>query len=142
MLAANEAVASALKNRMIPTVYRVHADPDPQRLAEYRELILSYNYKVGDLTKRTELQRLLAALAGKAEEQALKIGLLKSLKRARYAAQPLGHYGLAKSNYAHFTSPIRRYADLVVHRGLAQLELRAGRAGALRRSSSPTDSSR
>src|SRR6266480_3822968 len=120
MLAANEAVARELKNRMIPTVYRVHENPDPQRLAEYRELILSYNYKVGDLTKRTELQRLLASLAGKTEEQALKIGLLKSLKRARYAAQPLGHYGLAKSNYTHFTSPIRRYADLVVHRGLAE----------------------
>jgi ribonuclease R len=120
MLAANEAVARELKNRLIPTVYRVHEDPDPQRLAEYRELILSYNYRVGDLSKRTELQRLLASLRGKPEEQALKIGLLKSLKRARYAPQPLGHYGLAKTNYTHFTSPIRRYADLVVHRGLAE----------------------
>jgi ribonuclease R len=133
MLAANEAVARELKNRLIPTVYRVHEDPDPQRLAEYRELILSYNYRVGDLTKRTELQRLLASLTGKPEEQALKIGLLKSLKRARYAAQPLGHYGLAKNNYTHFTSPIRRYADLVVHRGLARLEEQSGRVGASRR---------
>jgi ribonuclease R len=122
MLAANEAVARELKNRSIPTVYRVHEDPDPEKLAEYRELILSYNYKVGDLTNRRELQRLLASLAGKPEEQALKIGLLKSLKRARYAPQPLGHFGLAKTNYAHFTSPIRRYADLVVHRGLGELE--------------------
>ena len=120
MLAANEAVARELKNRLIPTVYRVHEDPDPQRLAEYRELILSYGYKVGDVTHRKELQRLLASLAGKPEEQALKIGLLKSLKRARYAPQPLGHYGLAKNNYTHFTSPIRRYADLVVHRALAE----------------------
>ena len=72
------------------------------------------------VTNRAELQRLLASLAGKPEEQALKIGLLKSLKRARYAPQPLGHYGLAKNNYTHFTSPIRRYADLVVHRGLAE----------------------
>ena len=122
MLAANEAVARELKNQLVPTVYRVHENPDPERLAEYRELILSYGYKVGDLSKRTELQRLLASLAGKPEEQALKIGLLKSLKRARYAPQPLGHYGLAKNNYTHFTSPIRRYADLVVHRGLAELE--------------------
>ena len=122
MLAANEAVARELKNRSIPTVYRVHEDPDPEKLAEYRELILSYGYKVGDLTNRRELQRLLASLTGKAEEQALKIGLLKSLKRARYAPQPLGHFGLAKTNYTHFTSPIRRYADLVVHRGLAELE--------------------
>jgi ribonuclease R len=121
MLAANEAVAHDLKNRSIPTVYRVHENPDPEKLAEYRELILSYNYKVGDLTNRRELQRLLASLAGKPEEQALKIGLLKSLKRARYAPQPLGHFGLAKNNYTHFTSPIRRYADLVVHRGLGEL---------------------
>jgi ribonuclease R len=122
MLAANEAVARELKDRSMPTVYRVHEDPDPEKLAEYRELILSYNYKVGDLTNRRELQRLLASLTGKAEEQALKIGLLKSLKRARYAPQPLGHFGLAKNNYTHFTSPIRRYADLVVHRGLGELE--------------------
>ena len=81
---------------------------------------MSYGYKVGDVSKRTELQRLLASLRAKPEEQALKIGLLKSLKRARYAPQPLGHYGLAKNNYTHFTSPIRRYADLVVHRGLAE----------------------
>jgi ribonuclease R len=122
MLAANEAVARELKNRLVPTVYRVHENPDPEKLGEYREQILSYGYKVGDLSKRTELQRLLASLRGKPEEQALKIGLLKSLKRARYATQPLGHYGLAKNNYTHFTSPIRRYADLVVHRGLAELE--------------------
>jgi ribonuclease R len=120
MLAANEAVARELKNRSIPTVYRVHENPEPEKLAEYRDLILSYGYKVGDLTNRVELQRLLASLRGKPEEQALKIGLLKSLKRARYAPQPLGHYGLAKTNYTHFTSPIRRYADLIVHRTLAE----------------------
>ncbi|MFZ1218439.1 MAG: ribonuclease R, partial [Chthoniobacterales bacterium] len=133
MLAANEAVARELKNRLIPTVYRVHENPDPAKLGEYRELILSYGYKVGDLSKRTELQRLLASLRGKPEEQALKIGLLKSLKRARYAPQSLGHYGLAKNNYTHFTSPIRRYADLVVHRALASTEERPGRDAALRR---------
>lgn len=119
MLAANEAVARELKNRLIPAVYRVHETPEPDKLAEYRELVLSYGYKVGDVTHRAELQRLLASLRGKPEEQALKIGLLKSLKRARYTTQPLGHYGLAKNNYTHFTSPIRRYADLDVHRALA-----------------------
>jgi len=126
MLAANEAVARELKKRAIPTVYRVHENPDPEKLAEYREFVLSFNYKVGDLTHRTELQRLLASIRGKPEEQALKVALLKSLKRARYAPQPLGHYGLAKANYLHFTSPIRRYADLVVHRAL-------GKGGAPRR---------
>jgi ribonuclease R len=120
MLAANEAVARELRHRSVPTIYRVHEDPDPEKLAEYREFVLSFNYKVGDLSHRAEIQRLLASIHGKPEEQALKIGLLKSLKRARYAAQPLGHYGLAKANYLHFTSPIRRYADLVVHRALGR----------------------
>src|SRR5256884_8617546 len=123
MLAANEAVARELQHRSIPTIYRVHEDPDPEKLGEYREFILSFGHKVGDLSHRKEIQRFLASIRGKPEEQALKIGLLKSLKRARYAAQPLGHYGLAKANYLHFTSPIRRYADLVVHRTLAELNL-------------------
>src|SRR5207237_7020246 len=120
MLAANEAVARELKKRAIPTIYRMHENPDSEKLAEYREFALSFNYKVGDLTHRAELQRLLASIRGKPEEQALKIALLKSLKRARYFPQPLGHYGLAKNNYTHFTSPIRRYADLVVHRALVE----------------------
>lgn len=120
MLGANEAVARELKKRAIPTIYRVHENPDPEKLAEYREFALSFDYKVGDLTHRAELQRLLAEVRGKPEEQALKVGLLKSLKRARYDPQPLGHYGLAKTNYLHFTSPIRRYADLVVHRALGR----------------------
>jgi ribonuclease R len=122
MLAANEAVEADLKNRLIPTIYRVHENPDPDKLAEYREFVLSYGFEVGDLTQRRELQRLIEAFRGKPEEQALKIGLLKSLQRARYATVPLGHYGLAKTNYAHFTSPIRRYADLVVHRSLLARE--------------------
>ena len=123
MLAANEVVARELRHRSIATIYRVHEDPDPEKLGEYREFILSFGYKVGDLSHRKEVQRFLASISGKPEEQALKIGLLKSLKRARYAAQPLGHYGLAKANYLHFTSPIRRYADLVVHRTLAERNL-------------------
>jgi len=121
MLAANEAVARELRHRNIPTIYRVHENPDVEKLAEYREFILSFNYKVGDLSNRREVQRFLASIRSKPEEQALKIGLLKSLKRARYAVQPLGHYGLAKANYLHFTSPIRRYADLIVHRTLGEL---------------------
>src|SRR5437660_1847626 len=126
MLAANEAVAGELRQHAVPTIYRVHEDPDPDKLAEYREFVLSFNYKVGDLSHRAEIQRFLASIRGKPEEQALKIGLLKSLKRARYAPQPLGHYGLAKANYLHFTSPIRRYADLVAHRTLAAERARSG----------------
>src|SRR5882762_3955642 len=123
MLAANEAVARELRHRSIATIYRVHEDPDPEKLGEYREFILSFGYKVGNLSHRKEVQRFLASIRGKPEEQALKIGLLKSLKRARYAAQPLGHYGLAKANYLHFTSPIGGYADLVVHRTLGERNL-------------------
>ncbi|MGH7981985.1 MAG: ribonuclease R [Candidatus Udaeobacter sp.] len=129
MLAANEAVARELKKRAIPTIYRVHENPDPEKLAEYREFVLSFDYRVGDLTHRAELQRLLESIQGKPEEQALKIALLKSLKRARYSAQPLGHYGLAKANYLHFTSPIRRYADLVVHRALGRARSPSAPAG-------------
>ncbi|HXA08986.1 MAG TPA: ribonuclease R [Chthoniobacterales bacterium] len=129
MLAANEAVAAELKNRLLPTIYRVHENPDPEKLAEYRQFVISYGFNAGDLTHRRELQRLLASFDGKPEEQALKIGLLKSLKRARYATQPLGHFGLAKNNYAHFTSPIRRYADLVVHRTLAERDGKRGARG-------------
>ena len=120
MLVANEAVARELKKRAIPTIYRIHENPDPEKLAEFREFVLGFNYPVGDLTHRAELQRLVASFRGKPEEQALKVALLKSLKRARYSPQPLGHYGLAKANYLHFTSPIRRYADLVVHRALGR----------------------
>ena len=106
MLAANEAVARELKNRLDPTIYRVHENPEPDKLAEYRELVLSYNYKVGDLTQRAELQRLLASIRGKPEEQALKIGLLKSLKRARYAAQPLGPLSVSRKTTTRI-SPAR-----------------------------------
>src|SRR6202040_1203505 len=76
-----------------------------------------------DLSHRNEVQRFLASIGGKPEEQALKIGLLKGLKRARYAAQAPGQYGLAKTNFLPFISPIRRYADLVVHRTLAERNL-------------------
>jgi ribonuclease R len=118
MLAANEAVARELTSRGTPAIYRVHEVPDEERLAEFREFVLSHGIRVGDLAHRREVQRLLETIRGTPEEHALKIGLLKSLKRARYATAPLGHYGLAKANYAHFTSPIRRYADLAVHRAL------------------------
>ncbi len=118
MLLANEVVARTLKNKHIPTLYRVHESPDPEKLAELRQTLLIQGIKVGDLTKRHEMQRASKAIAASPASYALKISLLKSLKRACYRSQPLGHYGLAKTNYTHFTSPIRRYADLVVHRSL------------------------
>lgn len=118
MLLANEAVAARLMSRRIPAVYRVHEAPDEKRLREYREEVLSHNVPCGNLSHPAEVQKLLQRLGALPIGPALKIGFLKSLMRARYAVEPLGHYGLAKKNYTHFTSPIRRYADLVVHRAL------------------------
>jgi ribonuclease R len=120
MLLANEAVAARLMGQNLKAIYRVHEEPDERRLQEYREEVLSHHVPCGNLTKRTEVQKLLQKLGTLAIGAALKIGFLRSLMRARYAVEPLGHYGLAKAKYAHFTSPIRRYADLVVHRALFQ----------------------
>ena len=121
MLAANEAVAKILRERMKPAVYRIHEDPDPSRLLDYTETAKAHGYRPGDLTNRAHIQKLLDASKGTPEEHVIKLGLLKSLKRAVYSAEPIGHYGLAKGDYCHFTSPIRRYADLIVHRALQPL---------------------
>ncbi|MFZ4386594.1 MAG: ribonuclease R [Chthoniobacterales bacterium] len=120
MLLANELVARHLKRRKQPNIYRIHEKPEPEKLDEYRDLAATYGVKAGDLSHRPELQKLLDGLKGKPYASALKIGLLKSLKRARYSPDPLGHFGLSKSDYSHFTSPIRRYADLLTHRSLAR----------------------
>lgn len=121
MLAANEAVARLLRERQKPAVFRVHEDPDPSRLMDFAATAKLYGYHPGDLTNRAHVQKLLDDSKGSPEEPMIRIGLLKSLKRAAYSADPLGHYGLAKRDYGHFTSPIRRYADLIVHRALQPL---------------------
>jgi len=121
MLAANEAVARVLRERMKPAIYRIHDDPDPSRLLDYTETAKLHGYRPGDLTNRAHIQRLLDDSKGSPEEHIIKLGLLKSLKRAAYSAEPIGHYGLAKTDYCHFTSPIRRYSDLIVHRALQPL---------------------
>ncbi len=118
MLLANEAVAARLLQLNRPAVHRVHEEPDARRLREYRDEVISHHVPCGNLSHRAEVQKLLQRLGTLPIGPALKIGFLKSLMRARYAVEPLGHYGLAKKHYAHFTSPIRRYADLVVHRAL------------------------
>jgi ribonuclease R len=121
MLAANDAVALALKRRQKPVVHRVHEDPDFEKLNAFAETARGFGYKVGDLSNRVHVQQLLDSAKGNPDEHVIKLGLLKSLKRAQYDVDPLGHYGLAKQDYCHFTSPIRRYADLVVHRALQPL---------------------
>ena len=118
MLLANEAVATRLMSLNLKAIYRIHEEPDARRLNEYRQDVLGHNVPCGNLSHRGEVQKLLHKLGTIPIGAALKIGFLRSLMRARYAVEPLGHYGLAKAKYAHFTSPIRRYADLVVHRAL------------------------
>jgi ribonuclease R len=121
MLAANEAVARLFRMQPAAAIHRVHEKPDEAKLNEYRERVQMHGHKVGNLSVRKELTRFLKMLRGQPEEYALKTALLKSLKRASYSPEPAGHYGLAKSDYTHFTSPIRRYADLVVHRVLSDV---------------------
>jgi ribonuclease R len=119
MLAANEAVASHLEGRHIPTLYRVHEQPDPVKLKDFQEFIHNFGYgfrMTEELVEPAEFQRLLEEAAGKPEERMINEVLLRCMKQARYAAENLGHFGLAAPCYTHFTSPIRRYPDLVVHR--------------------------
>lgn len=121
MLAANECVARSLRERVIPALYRVHEEPDPSKLAELAAQVRQYGLPAADLQRREDLLRMLAQIKGHPDELLLKRMLLRSMMRARYDAKPLGHYGLAKGDYCHFTSPIRRYADLIVHRSLTHL---------------------
>lgn len=121
MLAANEAVAHALNAHAVPTVYRVHEAPDPAKLQEFTGQLKSYGIPAGTLATREELVKVMERIRGHADEPLLKVSLLRCMMRACYAPMALGHYGLAKGDYCHFTSPIRRYADLLVHRGFSRL---------------------
>jgi ribonuclease R len=128
MLAANEAVAAELSRRGIGALFRIHERPDPERVEEFCELVASLGYRVpGDLedVRPDDFQLVLRQIAGKPEEKLVSYLLLRTMKLARYHEENLGHFGLATEMYAHFTSPIRRYPDLVVHRALRAL--RSGR---------------
>jgi ribonuclease R len=134
MLLANEIVGRETKLHRTVSVYRVHDDPDPDKLLDYREFLLSHGIQTGDLSQRAEMQKLLKKIEGRENEGALKVNLLRSLKKAGYSPLPLGHYGLAKSDYSHFTSPIRRYADLLTHRAFNVLLQRRNAGKQLARS--------
>lgn len=116
MLAANEAVAEHLDQHRIPFLRRIHPDPIPKKLAAFGEFARSLNYKVGEHVDRFTLQKILEKSAGKPDAHAIHYALLRSLKQAVYSPAEEGHYALASDNYCHFTSPIRRYPDLTVHR--------------------------
>lgn len=119
MLAANEAVAAFITGKGIPFLYRIHENPDPAKLINFQEFVYGFGYEfplVAERVNPSDLQRLLLQAEGKPEERMINYALLRCMKQARYAAENLGHFGLASRCYCHFTSPIRRYPDLVVHR--------------------------
>jgi ribonuclease R len=151
MLAANEAVASHLEKALIPSIYRIHEQPDPKRILDFEEVATKFGYslttgalpvkKFRNMERKRDgrkvfkeivlvdesvsissrnYQRLVAKLEGKPEERILTYLMLRSLKQARYSNENVGHYALAADSYTHFTSPIRRYPDLIVHRILAE----------------------
>ena len=121
MLAANEAVAHALNAQAIPTIYRIHEAPDSAKLNELAQELRAYGIKAGTLASREELNTIMEEIETHPDADILKVRVLRAMMRARYSPTPLGHYGLAKGDYCHFTSPIRRYADLVVHRAFSRL---------------------
>jgi len=124
MLAANEAVAERLSKAGVGALYRIHERPDPERVEEFSELAASLGYRLpGNLEEvgPEDFQLVLRQIEGKPEEKLVSYLLLRTMKLARYHEENLGHFGLATDMYAHFTSPIRRYPDLVVHRALRTL---------------------
>ncbi|QPA30619.1 ribonuclease R [Thermaerobacillus caldiproteolyticus] len=119
MLLANETVAEHFHWLNVPFIYRVHEDPKPEKLQRFLEFITNFGYIVkgtGNQIHPRALQEILEAVRGEPEEMVVSTVMLRSMKQARYDAESLGHYGLSTDFYTHFTSPIRRYPDLIVHR--------------------------
>jgi ribonuclease R len=121
MLLANQTVASFLESQDAPSLYRIHEEPDILKVAKFEEFISGFGYSLaapeGALEPR-HFQKLIGKVHGKPEEKPIAFLMLRTMQKARYAPENLGHFGLAASSYTHFTSPIRRYPDLVVHRAL------------------------
>jgi ribonuclease R len=121
MLAANEAVAEHLTERGVWFLRRAHPDPEPHKLEQFAEFVAGLGFTMETPRSRFELQKVLAWSDDRPERHAVHYGLLRSLKQAAYTVEPQGHYALASDNYCHFTSPIRRYPDIQVHRQLVAL---------------------
>jgi ribonuclease R len=127
MLLANETVADYLERHEVPTLYRIHEEPDPVKVEVFREFISTLGYSLSgpaDQLEPRHFQRLVDKIHGKPEEKPIAFLMLRTMQKARYDPVNVGHFGLAAEAYTHFTSPIRRYPDLVVHRVLR--EARAG----------------
>src|SRR5437867_442779 len=127
MLLANETVAAHLEAAGAPALYRVHEEPDILKVAKFEEFIAGFGYSLAaplDKLRPEHFQKLIERIHGKPEEKPIAFLMLRTMQKARYAAENLGHFGLAAKSYTHFTSPIRRYPDLVVHRALRALRRR------------------
>jgi ribonuclease R len=114
-------VASYLEAQEAPSLYRIHEEPDLLKIGKFEEFISGFGYSLGaPLTalRPRHFQKLLERIRNKPEEKPIAFLMLRTMQKARYAPENLGHFGLAASSYTHFTSPIRRYPDLVVHRAL------------------------
>ena len=121
MLLANETVASYLESQSAPTLYRVHEEPDLLKVSKFEEFISGFGLSLGapvTALRPRHFQKLVERIHGKPEEKPIAFLMLRTMQKARYAPENLGHFGLAAPSYTHFTSPIRRYPDLVVHRAL------------------------
>lgn len=129
MLIANETVATYLEQQAAPALYRIHEEPDLLKVAKFEEFVQSFDLSLGAplaTLRPRHFQKLIERIAGKPEEKPIAFLMLRTMQKARYAPENAGHFGLATPSYTHFTSPIRRYPDLVVHRAL-----RAARHGSL-----------
>lgn len=119
MIKANEVVAEDMYWRQIPFIYRVHDKPDTQKLVDFNEFIHNFGYHIKGIQNEIhprQLQEIIEKAAGTVEEHVISTVLLRSMKQAKYGTIPIGHFGLANEFYSHFTSPIRRYPDLQIHR--------------------------
>lgn len=116
MLAANIAVAKLLAFRDIPFLRRVHGDPDHLKLKNFQEFCRGLGYDLEHYQDRAEIQQLIRDVAGHPEQRAINFALLRSMRQAEYSPEVMGHYALNEQDYCHFTSPIRRYPDLTIHR--------------------------
>lgn len=116
MILANETVDRAARERKLPFLRRVHENPDGDRLERLQTFLAGLGVRIPDDPSPKDLQQAIAKFDGRPEESLVSTVVLRSMKRARYSEKPLGHFGLATDHYTHFTSPIRRYSDLVVHR--------------------------
>lgn len=116
MVVTNEVVAKCFSEKGIPFVYRVHEVPTPEKVKSFRQFIGGFDLTMSGGSKPGDFQRVLLAASGKDYSEAISKVMLRSMQKARYAPENAGHFGLALDNYCHFTSPIRRYPDLTIHR--------------------------